>query len=221
MRFWLISGLAVLLGGGAALAESSYPSPASPWDGAAYVDFYFAHSNGHQALPHLRSPEGQALLARLTDHGNIERILASSAPVGEKRRQLGLIVMSIGAARGAYGMSLAVGEPLAEELARVQAFGLYAIARAAALGSSSPPVSMWTTSLRTAVESVGEDAAFSPEQRAFLVDAIAAELPTLGPLLSRREREQMAAFLGQIGGSSSDQKLRQAIGRLLTAIEEL
>jgi hypothetical protein len=211
----------MLFGAAAGFAEPSYPSPAGPWDGSQYVDFYFAHSNGHQALPHLRSEKGRALFLRLTDRDNVRRILAAPLPVAEKRRQIGLIAMATGAARGAYTLALAVGEPLAEEVIEVRAFNLFTASEAAGLDARAPGAAAWTTALMDAAACLGEDTVYSPAQRARLAEAVTASLPRLGPLLSAEQRARIAETAGRLGAASGDPGLRGALAGLTLAIEDL
>jgi hypothetical protein len=215
-----IAALGLALASGAAQGEANYPPTEHLWSAAQYVDFYFAHSNGNQALPHLRSAEGRALLARLTDRQNVERILSSEVAPAEKRRQIGLIVMATGAARGAYSLSLAVGEPLVEELTKVQAFNLYAIAQAARLAPAGASAPAWKTSLCDAADALSDAHLYPAAQRAALAEAIAAAWPSLGSLLTAAERDELVARLSRLGGQATEPDLRQALGRLVSAIEE-
>ena len=79
--------LACALCAAPAFAGNSFPSPEQPWTKSEYVDFYFAHYNGNLALPHLRSAEGRALIDRLVDRDNVERIVSGprARPTSECR----------------------------------------------------------------------------------------------------------------------------------------
>jgi hypothetical protein len=211
----VLAALATPAPGGA-----NYPSPTPAWGAAQYVDFYFVHRDGHQALPHLRSDEGRRLVARLTDRGNIARILASPASAEEKRQLLSLIAMSIGEVRGAYAVSELVGEPLAEELARVQAFQLHVIARRAELGGEALPVSAWRTAVLGVAQSLTEDQRYSESQRALLGSAIAGDYRVFAPLLDRRQSSELARLASELGGRARGRELRRAMGRLVQVIEE-
>ena len=122
LRLGLI--LACVLAALPALAGGSFPSPEHPWTKRDYVDFYFAHYNGNQALPHLRNAEGRALIERLVDPENVTRIVEGPASLADKRLQIATILMAAGAG---FALGAIVAPPLAmsaleeEELRRQQA----------------------------------------------------------------------------------------------------
>jgi hypothetical protein len=203
-----------------AAGKVDYPSPQSAWEASHYVDFYFMHRQGNQALPHLRSEEGQRLLARLTDRGNIERILSAELPAAEKRRLLGLVAMSMGGVRGAYAVSELAGEPLAEELVRVQAFQLYVIARNIELGGEALPVSAWQTSLLGVMRSLTEGQRCSEAQRVLLASAILDDYPAFMRILEDGQKAVLSDLAAKLGGGAHSVELRRVMGRLVQTVEE-
>ena len=180
---------------GSSFAGNSFPSPEQPWTKSEYVDFYFAHYNGNLALPHLRSAEGRALIDRLVDRGNVERIVSGSASLADKRMQIAAILMAAGEIRGAYNYAVYVGEPLAEELTRVQSFTLFVVETAARLSNgeaSATTVSAWRTTLFGVLHSLGERETYSTEQRTRLTEAIALHYPALRSLLNQADRQSVS-----------------------------
>jgi hypothetical protein len=215
--------LAVLLAGAlcasVALAGGGFPSPEQPWTKREYVDFYFTHYNGNLALPHLRSPEGRALIDRLVDPGNVERIVEGSASLADKRMQIATILMAAGEIRSAYNYAVYVGEPLSEELTRIQSFTLFVVDAAARLsngGASATSVSAWRTTLFGVMHSLGERTTYSTEQRIQLTEAIARHYPALRALLGDSDRRELSRRMSELAMEEEDAGLREAQRRLMS-----
>jgi hypothetical protein len=209
LRLGLI--LACVLAALPALAGGSFPSPEHPWTKRDYVDFYFAHYNGNQALPHLRNAEGRALIERLVDPENVTRIVEGPASLADKRLQIATILMAAGEIRSAYNYAVFVGEPLTEELTRVQDFTLAVIDAAARLsqgeaGASS--VSAWRTTVSGVMHSLGERNVYSTDQRARLTEAIARCYPALYALLDGADRRALSQRMGELAMAETDPDLR-------------
>src|SRR5688572_5664220 len=141
---------------------SHFPSPDQLWSTGDYVDFYFAHFNGNRALPHLRSQETARLFERIISRDNVRVILEGSMAQERKRADLALILATMGEIRAAYNYALFVGEPLSEELTRIQSFMLFLIELAVRLesdagsGVSAAAASAWKTTLWNVVASLSE-----------------------------------------------------------------
>src|SRR5207237_7743786 len=136
------------------------PSPAKPWTKHEYVDFYFSHWNGNLALPYLREPSVRATFERIVDPENVRLITASNASTEEKQRQVMLVLSTMGEIRAAYDYAVLVGEPLQEELTRVQAFTLLVLDAAVQLsrGEFIEPnrKDAWRTTLLGVFDSLSE-----------------------------------------------------------------
>jgi hypothetical protein len=201
------------------LAGGAFPSPEQPWTKREYVDFYFTHFNGNLALPHLRSAEGRALVERLADPGNVTRIIESPASLADKRLQIATILMAAGEIRSAYNYAVFVGEPLSEELTRVQSFTLAVVDAAARLAqgeASASSVSAWRTTLSGVIHSLGEREIYSIEQRTRLTAAIAQHYPALHPLLSDDDRRDLQRRVSALAIEEEDVSLRIAQLRLVS-----
>ena len=199
------------------LAGGTFPSPEQPWTKREYVDFYFTHFNGNLALPHLRNAEGRALIERLVDPGNVGRIIEGPASLADKRLQIATILMAAGEIRSAYNYAVFVGEPLAEELTRVQSFTLAVVDAAARLSqseASASSVSAWRTTLSGVIHSLSEREVYSVEQRARLTAAIAQHYPALHPLLSNDDRRELQRRVRALAMQEKDVALRAAQMRL-------
>jgi hypothetical protein len=201
------------------LAGGTFPSPEQPWTKREYVDFYFTHFNGNLALPHLRSADGRALIERLVDPGNVARIIEGRASLADKRLQIATILMAAGEIRSAYNYAVFVGEPLAEELTRVQSFTLSVVDAAAQLAqgeASASSVSAWSTTLSGVIHSLSERDIYSIEQRSRLTAAIAQHYPALHPLLSAADRRELQQRVSALAIEEEDMALRIAQLRLVS-----
>jgi hypothetical protein len=218
MRFLVVSGLCAAMAWPAAEANTAqyagYPSADAPWTKSDYVRFYFTHYNGNRALPHLRSEEGRRLVARLVDRGNVERILETPSGAFEKQQQLSLILTTMGEVRAAYNTSVIVGEPLSEELTRVQVFNLYLLDAASKLAAEPQPLAAWKTTLLGVARSLSEANIYTPAQRAVLAEAIAVHYPALARLLSPRERADLLLQIGALQESAREGAMRRSFARL-------
>ena len=221
LRQWVF-GLFLLAGlpGTLSFAAAEYPSPATHWSEREYIDFYFFHYNTHQALPHLRNAESRALFERLTDRANIERIKTGPAARREKQRQLQMILAAMGGVRGAYNLALMIGEPLQEELTRVQIFHLYLIGVVAefeediATARSAPAMK---TALLGVIQSLSEEV-YSPAQIASLSDAAARRYPAVNKLFTARERTLLRARIEALHAKQTASQPRLALSRLLATV---
>jgi hypothetical protein len=214
---WL--GLAGFTSIAAADQVAHFPSADQPWSARNYVDFYFAHFNGNRALPHLRTESTARIFDRIVDQENISRILSSPSTAEEKRRNVAIILATLGEIRSAYNYAVFVGEPLQEELARVQAFTLFVMDNAVGLESPRPECSSaCRTALRGVIESLSAHGIFSIEQILSLAEALEKHYPSIAPVLSPGERKDLRAQISRIAAAERDPTLREAHQRLLGAI---
>jgi hypothetical protein len=196
-----------------------FPTADQPWSARNYVDFYFAHVNGNRALPHLRTESTAKVFERIVDQENISRILSSASTAEEKRRNVAIILATMGEIRGAYNYAVFVGEPLQEELARVQAFTLFVMENAVGLETPHPDCSSaCRTALRGVIESLSPHGIFSREQILSLADALERHYPSIAPVLSSDERNDLRAQVSRIAAAERDPALREAHQRLLGTI---
>src|SRR5215216_4284630 len=206
---WL--GFAELAGAAWADQVAHFPAADQPWSARNYVDFYFAHINGNRALPHLRAEATARVFERIVDQENISRILSSPSPAVEKRRNVAIILATMGEIRGAYNYAVFVGEPLQEELARVQAFTLFVMDNAVGLESPRPDCSSaCRTALHGVVEALSPHGIFSREQILSLAEALERHYPSIAPVLSSDEREDLKAQISRIAAAEQDPALREA-----------
>jgi hypothetical protein len=214
---WL--GFAALAGTASADQVAHFPPADQPWSARNYVDFYFAHFNGNRALPHLRTESTAKIFDRIVDQENISRILSSPSTAEEKRRNLAIILATMGEIRAAYNYAVFVGEPLQEELARVQAFTLLVMGSAVGFERPRPDCSSaCKTALRGVIESLSAHAIFSREQILSLAEALETHYPSIGPLLAEDERRALKAQISRIAAAEQDPTLREAQQRLLGTI---
>ena len=206
---------------GAAWADqvAHFPAADQPWSARNYVDFYFAHVNGNRALPHLRAESTAKVFERIVDQENIARILSSPSTAAEKRRNVAIILATMGEIRGAYNYAVFVGEPLQEELARVQAFTLFVMDNAVGLESPNPDCSSaCRTALRGVIDSLSSQGIFSKEQILSLTKALQRHYPSIAPVLSPDDRKNLRAEISRIAAAERDPTLREAHQRLLGTI---
>jgi hypothetical protein len=209
--------LAVVLATTAAAQTSVYPSPNTAWTERQYTDFYFAHYNGRRALPHLREPEPARLFNRLVDPANIAAIAAAHDDAAPRRLALDQVLASIGAIRSSYLYAARVGEPLAEELARVQVFQLELVAAILDAGAS-PDLTRthpaWRTAFLGAAASLDENDLYTDEQALILAQAIATHFKEIAPVLLPEDRENLAKRFLKRADSARSAALRTALAQL-------
>lgn len=201
---------------------SLYPSPDRAWTKNEYVQFYFTHFNGNRALPHLREAEMRAVFDRLVSPDNLTRLRDASLSDDDKLAELRLMLSALGEIRAAYNVSVQVGEPLAEELTRVQVFTLAALDDAVRLSHSAGavPSNAWSTTLDGVVASLGEGSVYSDEQRRELADALSLRLSDLSPLLAEKTRQRAMDTVGSLAAKERNPALRNALKRLLLTLSE-
>jgi len=216
------AGFSVLTGPVAlAVSTPEYPSPTTFWTGRQYIDFYFVHFNTHLALPHLRNSQSRALFDRMTDRANIERILAGAATPSEKRHQLQLILATMGSIRGSYNLAVIIGEPLQEELTRVQVFHLYLVGVVADFEediATAPGAPAMKTAWLGVMRSLGEGDVYSPAQIATLSDAAARRYPSLRDLFTVRERTLLRGRVEALQAKQASPRSQLALSRLLATV---
>lgn len=201
----------------AATAALPYPDPAKTWSESDYTNFYFAHFNGRRALPHLREPEPARLFNRLVDPANISAIRARHADEATRRLALDQILAAVGALRGAYLYAARVGEPLSEELARIQIFQLELVDAILSAGKA-PDLTRthpaWRTAFLGAAASLEERDLYTDDQALRLAQAIATHFTAIAPVLLPKDREElMQRFLERAKTARSDE-LRAALAEL-------
>ena len=220
--FALCLALAAGLAASASPAEtraSLYPSPHRVWTQQDYVQFYFTHFNGNQALPHLRSAEMRAVFERLVHADNLARLAAAPISDAEKLGKLRLMLSALGEVRAAYNISVQVGEPLAEELTRVQVFTIEMLAQAVGVSAlaGEVPSRAWTTTTFGIVVSLGEDSIYSPVQRRALAEALAQHYDSLRTMLSGPASAEIGRRIASLAAKERDPALRQSLTRLAEA----
>lgn len=202
---------------------SAYPAPDQVWTERHYTDFYFAHYNGRRALPHLRDPASARLFARLVDSANIAAIRAAHEDDARRRLALDRILAAIGSTRAAYQYAAQLGEPLAEELTRVQVFQLELIAAILAMGTT-PDLTRthpaWRTALLGVAASLERNDLYTDDQRLKLAEAIGRNFAAIAPVLEAKDRETLAKrFLAQARSTQSE-PLRAALAKLSGVVSE-
>jgi hypothetical protein len=216
VRLLALALLATLLAAAAA-ANPAYPDPGQAWTERQYVDFHFAHYNGRRALPHLREADSARLFNRLVDPANIEAIRAAHGNAAARRLALDQVLAAVGAIRSSYLYAAQVGEPLAEELTRIQVFQLELVAAILAAGASPDLTKThpaWRTAFLGAVASLEENGLYTDEQALMLVQAMVKHFGAIAPVLLPEDREDLAQrFLRRAETARSD-ALRVALARL-------
>jgi len=217
--------LAMLLALGAhaeSPGASLYPSPDRPWTKKEYVEFYFAHFNGNRALPHLREPRMRAVFDRLVSPDNLTRLREASLSDCNKFAEIRLMLSALGEIRAAYNISVQVGEPLAEELTRVQVFTLVMLGDALRLSctADAAPSLAWSTTIGGVFASLGESAVYSTVQRRQLAEALSGHMGALSPLLPGKAKAQAMEKVGTLAADEGDPLLRNALKRLLLSLSE-
>jgi hypothetical protein len=199
-----------------------YPPSDRAWTKGDYVQFYFAHFNGNHALPHLRDAAMRAVFDRLVSAENLARLVGSPRPEAEKLADLRLMLSALGEIRAAYNISVLAGEPLSEELARVQIFTLTALALAMQVSDAAgaAPSRAWDTSVVGVVASLSEHDIYSSAQRLELADALSKQMQALRFALSERSKQRMMDQVGRLAARESDPTLRDSLKRLLLAVAE-
>jgi hypothetical protein len=106
-----------------------------------------------------------------------------------------------------------VGEPLSEELTRVQDFTLAVVDAAARLSqgeAGATSISAWLTTLSGVMHSLGERHIYSTDQRTRLTEAIARCYPALHALLDDADRRALSQRMAELSMAETDPALRAA-----------
>jgi hypothetical protein len=207
----------------AAGAYAGPPSPANPWTKRDYVDFYFSHWNGNLALPHLRNDQSRVLFDRIVDPQNVALITASEASGEEKQRQITMVLSTMGEIRASYAYAVLVGEPLSEELARVQAFTLVVLDAAIRLSAGTIDPSRkkaWRTTFFGIADSLADHGRYSTAQIAALSTALATHYPEISGILAQGDRRAFRDRVGRLLAAEQDSDARAAYARLLEVSAE-
>jgi anthranilate phosphoribosyltransferase len=225
VTFGLQVGIPILVASMAfASSTLKYPSADPVWGSRQYTDFYFVHFNTHLALPHLRNPESRTLFERIVSHDNIGRILTASLTRHEKQRELAMILSAMGGIRASYNLAVIIGEPLQEELTRVQVFHLYLIGAVADLADEDISEKNCASAMKTAwlgvVQSLSEANVYSPTQIARLSDAAARRYPILSPLFPANERAGLRKQIAALRGQQPEPEAHRALARLLATVSD-
>jgi hypothetical protein len=214
--------LALNLAALAAKAEdgSPYPSPAQAWTKREYVDFYFAHYNGNTALPHLRTEAQRELFARLVDPGNLPAIVNSGKTANERRQNINVVLAIMGAVRASYNISVVIGEPLQEELTRVQIFTIEVLDAAVPLWSSEPGgrQEAWKTTFFGIMRSLSETNIYSEEQIVRLTEAITQHYPTIATIFTEADKRQLRAQIETLLAADTPDTAGERLSKLMQAV---
>lgn len=164
----------------------------------------------------------RAVFDRLVSPDNLTRLREASLSPGDKLAEIRLMLSALGEIRAAYNVSVLVGEPLAEELTRVQVFTLAALGDAVGLShaAGAAPSDAWPTTVIGVVASLAENAVYSAAQRRELANALTTHLKALNPLLSAKAKGKMMDIIGTLAAREVDPALRSALKRLLVAVSE-
>ena len=162
----------------------------------------------------------RAVFDRLVSPDNLTRLREASLSDGDKLAEIRLMLSALGEIRAAYNISVQVGEPLAEELTRIQIFTLVALDDAQRLSRAAraAPSDAWQTTVIGVVASLAENAVYSAAQRRELADALTIYLPALNPLLSVKAKGQMMDIIGALAAAEKDPALRISLKRLLLSL---
>ena len=231
MRFrsrWLVLVSAAILFFASPVAAYDWPYPSAerPWTPRDYTNFMFTHKDGNKALPHLRNAESRLIFERFVDFENVERLLASTRYYDDKKTGIAIIMAAVGNMRAAYNYQVRNGEPLQEELVRVQIFSLDVIGAwidlspsAIHFGSLSGRRDTWKTTLLGVVRSLSEQDIYSTEQVITLADALAGRYEKFHTILTTDEKQRLIAQLHDSAKSEQNKTLQDARYRLLRVVE--
>jgi hypothetical protein len=199
-------------------ASSGAGAGATPWAGSDYVNLYFRIYNGQVPLPHLRDEKQKALFNHLIDPENLASIQSAAVSDDTKRQQLEIILASLSAYRSRYNYAIFVGEPLAQELAMVQAYQLQVMGCMAKL---SPPGTKtgishpaWITLIGAVIDAVESQKTYSPTQSAIMAEAIAHNYPAIALALSSNERNIVFAEASRLDAAADNPFLNDALEQM-------
>lgn len=200
------------------MAETSHgPSPEMPWTEREYVNFYFAHFNGRLALPHLREEKSKRMFERLVDRTNLEAIRAMHRDPEGQRLAFDQVLAVMGAARASYYYAVRVGEPLSEELTRVQIFylelldALFSLPGTLDLSATHPA---WRTSLMSVVDALSGRDIYDYRQTLRLATALADHFAAVAPVLKPADGLALSHQFETMARDAFDPDLRAAFARL-------
>jgi hypothetical protein len=221
VRFVAVLWVASLIALAAKAEElSPYPSPAHAWTKREYIDFYFAHYNGNTALPHLRTDAQRRLFARLVDPGNLPAIVNSGKTESERRQNINVVLAVMGEIRASYNISVVIGEPLQEELTRVQIFTIEVLDAAVPLWSSDPGgrQEAWKTTFFGIVRSLSETNVYSDEQIVRLTEAIAQHYPAVAAIFSEADKSQLRSQVEALLAAQNSERVAEGFSQLMKVI---
>jgi hypothetical protein len=203
---------------GAAMAETTYgPSPEKPWTERDYVNFYFAHFNGRLALPHLREEKSKRMFERLVDRTNLQAIRATHGDPAGQRLAFDQVLAAMGAARASYYYAVRVGEPLSEELTRVQIFylelldALFSLPGTPDLSATHPA---WRTSLMSVVDALSERDIYDRKQTLRLASTLANRFAAVAAVLKPGDGAALSRQFETMARDAVDPDLRAVFSRL-------
>lgn len=203
----------------AALGEMPhYPASSHPWTKRDYLDFYFAHFNGNQALPHLRSPDQRLIFSHIVDAANLQAILVSTATPEEKGRHLAMILGTLGEIRAAYAYAVLVGEPLQEELSQIQIFMLDILGTMSELPFVDPDGQRrqsWQTMVFGMLRTLSERQVYSKDQIIRMSRALTISFPAFSHLLDKDAKSEFQMKLAGLAAAEDDQDIRNEFDRLM------
>jgi hypothetical protein len=190
------------------------------WSSDDYFRHYMQYFHGKVPLPHSRSTEQALLFNHMVDGRNITHVLGSVGSPERKLVELRKILGLIGAYRASYNLAVTYGEPLEQELTRVQAFGLEVAAAVATLSQHTDrvPCTAITSVIAGMIESISEDRRYTADQIAEIAEAIARHYPQISPALAAADREYLFDKAAALDVRVSSTRQRLAVAAMWSAI---
>jgi hypothetical protein len=140
-------------------------------------------------------------------------------PMRERRLQIAIILGIVGELRAAYNYAVVVGEPLHEELTRVQTYILYVLASSIrmshAMTTGPGPVEAWRTTFFGIVSSLSERDKYSDSQVAALASALAAHYPVISRILGDADKSDLRKRIAKLLAVEKNPVIRSAYAELL------
>lgn len=215
---WLSMGFLVL-----SMVVSTGKSGA--WTSEEYVRQYSLRYLGKVPLPHLGNAEQALLFGQLIDRRNIALIVNSAESVDFKLLELRKILATVSAYRASYNLAMTYGEPLQQELTRVQVFAMEVAAAVAAMTQQQGEKfysahDALATQIAGMIQSIAEEQRFSDDERAELAEAIARLYPGIAPVLTDDDRQHLFDQISRLDIRATTSRQRAAVTAMWSALEK-